>query len=93
MDMFWTVYTSGYQHFEVTMGAERYVVDLNNRVCSFRGWKLTIIPYFHGVVAISSISHNVKDYVISCFTKDTLLASYHTSFTHYRKYYISTNNP
>ncbi|CAI9281979.1 unnamed protein product [Lactuca saligna] len=65
---FWQVVPFGYMQFEVRVGTEGYVVDLNTRQCGCRAWHLVGYPCVHGYATISSLNRDAKEYVSEWFT-------------------------
>ena len=62
--------------FQVKIGQEQFVVDLQSSTCSCRGWQLTGIPCIHGIASIHYMKHSVEDYVDDFFKKDRYLNAY-----------------
>ncbi|CAI9292180.1 unnamed protein product [Lactuca saligna] len=74
--IFWGVIPSGIQQYEVRIGNDGYVVDLNNNTCGCRSWQVSGIPCVHAVVAISYLNRNVEDYVAPWFHTTMFLTCY-----------------
>ncbi|CAI9282734.1 unnamed protein product [Lactuca saligna] len=73
---FWGVIPSGIQQYEVRIGNDGYVVDLNNNTCGCRSWQVSGIPCVHAVAAISYLNRNAKDYVAPWFHTAMFLTCY-----------------
>ncbi|CAI9273625.1 unnamed protein product [Lactuca saligna] len=72
---FWGV-PSGIQQYEVRIGIDGYVVDLNNNTCGCRSWQVSGIPCVHAVAAISYLNRNAEDYVAPWFHTTMFLTCY-----------------
>ncbi|KAL4565604.1 hypothetical protein LXL04_029706 [Taraxacum kok-saghyz] len=66
-------------NINVSVGMQRYAVDLEKRECGCRSWQLSGIPCVHGMAAISSLNLNPEDFVAECFTKAAFLRAYEYS--------------
>ncbi|KAL3529671.1 hypothetical protein ACH5RR_008993 [Cinchona calisaya] len=63
--------------FEVThMYGEKFVVDLEKRVCDCRRWELTGIPCSHVVCCISLTGEESESFVNQCYSKDAYVRAY-----------------
>ncbi|CAI9289037.1 unnamed protein product [Lactuca saligna] len=79
---FWGVIPYRIQQYEVRIGNDGYVVDLNNNTCGCRSWQVSGIPCVHAVAVISYLNRNARDYITPWF---------HT--TMFLTYYNHTINP
>ena len=53
--------------FGVCIGRALLNVDIMNRTCTCRGWKMLGIPCEHAAIVIISIGQNVTDFVDDCY--------------------------
>ncbi|XP_028059048.1 uncharacterized protein LOC114262831 [Camellia sinensis] len=74
----WIPTWSGVAKFGVRYGGDGYIVNLENKTCTYFEWDLTGIPCPHGVAAIFFRKERVEDYVHAYFKKETFLRTYET---------------
>ncbi|XP_070046143.1 uncharacterized protein [Nicotiana tomentosiformis] len=64
--------------------ADNWVVDLQNRKCSYRNWTITGISCKHAISAIWAKHDDVIDYVDDCYKVDTYRKIYEKSYLSYQ---------
>ncbi|XP_057809035.1 uncharacterized protein LOC131023510 [Salvia miltiorrhiza] len=62
--------------FEVQLHADRFVVDVEERVCACRVWQLTGLPCVHGICAIQYMGREVSDFVDDYYSVGKYLEAY-----------------
>jgi hypothetical protein len=67
---------SGDGMFEVEQGSRQYVMDIRNRKCGCRKWKMTGIPCAHAHSAITFHGHHPEDYVDPCYSIEMYKKAY-----------------
>lgn len=66
--------------FEVThsMFVQRFVVNIDKRICSCNFWELVGIPCRHAVAAMSYVEAGLEEFVDSCYSR----ATYEMCYSH-----------
>ncbi|XP_076924426.1 uncharacterized protein LOC143586853 [Bidens hawaiensis] len=72
----WIVIPSSGNMYEVRDGYEAYSVDLDNRECSCRLWKISGIPCLHSTTAIYFINNDPEEYVCDWFKVEKFKETY-----------------
>ncbi|XP_058214249.1 uncharacterized protein LOC131325810 [Rhododendron vialii] len=67
---------SGDKIYEVMTVLRTFVVDLNERTCTYRKWDVCGIPCQHGMAAIITDKSNPEDFVDECFHISTFAKTY-----------------
>ncbi|OMO96475.1 Zinc finger, PMZ-type [Corchorus capsularis] len=55
---------------------ERFIVSLEGRTCSCRGWDVSGVPCHHAIAAILYCGKEPTDYLDDCFKRDEFLKAY-----------------
>nr|GEV38528.1 hypothetical protein CTI12_AA091940 [Tanacetum cinerariifolium] len=64
----WTVFPSAYQQFEVRCGDSAFGVNLGEKTCACRLWKLSGIPCIHAVAGYMHLNRDPGEGVSYCYS-------------------------
>lgn len=62
--------------FEVENYGDRFVVDIQARTCSCRGWDITGIPCIHACSALNLLRRDASDYCHDCYSVEKFKEAY-----------------
>ena len=62
--------------FQVALGTDKFVVDLNTWICSCRTWQLSGIPCLHACASIHFLNRDPAEYVNSYSSVERYISTY-----------------